>query len=190
MIEIIKAIDVAVNQNIVALHTPFLTIVMKFISLLFELYTVIAVSLLLVGLFIYRKQTCQAFLLIFATLGGGVLIYIFKELLQRARPLSVLIVESGYSLPSGHTAIATILVLLLLHIFKEKIKQYYLLYWTIGGLIVVLVAFSRIYLQAHWLSDVLAGFVLGVLWFLIYVLMTKIAVKNYLKIKENKKNKK
>lgn len=103
-----------------------------------------------------------------ATVGGGdVVAYIFKEIVQRARPRwNQIIPESGYSFPSGHTFGAVIIVFFILWFFVSQIRSTTIQKVSQIGLIiwVVLVMYSRIYLGAHYPSDVFGAFFLAVAW--------------------------
>lgn len=101
-----------------------------------------------------------------ATLAGGELLtQIFKWTLRLPRPVSIYDGVSTFGFPSGHTTMSVILygfLALLVGGRSRSPKR-----WAIFGsslLIALLIAFSRLYLGAHWLSDVLGGFALGSLW--------------------------
>lgn len=92
-----------------------------------------------------------------------------KFLFQRARPqLSALIIDpTSYSYPSGHAMISAAVygstALLLGEVFPAKKWAFYL-----GAtLLVAGIGVSRIYLDAHWPSDVLAGWAAG--WVMISI---------------------
>jgi undecaprenyl-diphosphatase len=76
-------------------------------------------------------------------------------------------VAAGRSFPSGHTQAATvgfgILVLIFLPVISRRART-----WVIAaaGLAVALVAFSRIALGVHYLSDVVGALVIGTAWLL------------------------
>jgi membrane-associated phospholipid phosphatase len=101
-------------------------------------------------------------------LGAWVLTWVAAEVLltgskaffHRDRPPNELVTTSGYSFPSGHavaaaaTAVALVLVLMPSGPHRRKWE-------AIAVLFAFVMAFSRVYLNAHWLSDVVAGVVLG-----------------------------
>jgi undecaprenyl-diphosphatase len=101
-------------------------------------------------------------------LGAWVLTWVAAEVLltaakayfHRGRPPDPLVAVDGYSFPSGHavaaaaTAVALVLVLMPSGPRRRKWE-------AIAVLFSFVMAFSRVYLNAHWLSDVVAGVVLG-----------------------------
>jgi membrane-associated phospholipid phosphatase len=89
-----------------------------------------------------------------------VLLTVAKAFFHRDRPPDPLVAVTGYSFPSGHavaaaaTAVALVLVLMPSGPGRRKWE-------AIAVLFAFVMAFSRVYLDAHWLSDVVAGVVLG-----------------------------
>jgi membrane-associated phospholipid phosphatase len=83
-----------------------------------------------------------------------------KAYFHRGRPPNPLVATTGYSFPSGHavaaaaTAVALVLVLMPSGPRRRKWE-------AIAVLFAFVMAFSRVYLNAHWLSDVVAGVLLG-----------------------------
>jgi membrane protein DedA with SNARE-associated domain/membrane-associated phospholipid phosphatase len=100
--------------------------------------------------------------------GGMLLNLMTKFAFHRARPLfdDPIATLTTYSFPSGHVAAATLLYGLLAAYAMTKISawRWRVLLVLIAFLIIALVALSRIYLGAHYLSDVLAAFGEGVAW--------------------------
>jgi membrane-associated phospholipid phosphatase len=90
-----------------------------------------------------------------AELASAAGVQALKHLFGRARPEDIIVISDYGSFPSGHVAnaatLATIAVVLLPRV------------WTVvaGAAWVVLMAFSRTYLHAHWLSDTLGGAMIG-----------------------------
>ncbi len=74
----------------------------------------------------------------------------------RTRPDDSLAETMATSFPSGHTAVATTVVLVLALTFRRRWL------WAAGTAWILLMMWSRTYLQAHWLSDVVAGMLEGV----------------------------
>nr|WP_154921658.1 phosphatase PAP2 family protein [Microbacterium testaceum] len=76
--------------------------------------------------------------------------------IARSRPADSLAETVATSFPSGHTAVATTIAVTLALILRRRWV------WVVGAAWVVLMMWSRTYLHAHWLSDVVAGFLEGV----------------------------
>jgi membrane-associated phospholipid phosphatase len=91
-----------------------------------------------------------------------------KLVFYRPRPHfdDPLLAFTGYSFPSGHTMAATVLygILAVLLMTKVKRKRFKVLVAISAGLLIALVGFSRMYLGAHYLSDVLGAVAEGLAW--------------------------
>ncbi|MEO3814422.1 phosphatase PAP2 family protein [Sphaerisporangium sp. B11E5] len=95
---------------------------------------------------------------------GGLLGLGMKWLVDRARPHlpDPVAVAPGASFPSGHALNAAlgagVLILLILPFLSRRGRA---LLWCAGGVIVAGVAYTRVALGVHWVSDVVAGVILG-----------------------------
>jgi membrane-associated phospholipid phosphatase len=111
----------------------------------------VGLGLLLVAL---RKPWSALYLLLTLALSAG-LVQVFKSAFGRARPEDIIVAADFGSFPSGHTAnAATLAVILGLVAWRWWV-------WVIGAAYVVLMALSRTYLGAHWVTDTVGGAVLG-----------------------------
>ncbi len=84
-----------------------------------------------------------------------------KHLVNRPRPERELLHVTGSSFPSGHAAYAgaTCVALVLLYARSSRHQR---IWWLAAGLAIAGMAWSRTYLEVHWLTDVIAGALLGV----------------------------
>lgn len=160
----LRAFDLLVKSSISP--TPFLTELFGIITQAGSgaFLGLLALFLLILSM---RKRQLAAGL----TMAAGLcVIYLLvdaaKELMQRSRPFGkVLTWAPGYSFPSGHSACSMFVYGFLIYwIFRQDwpwFSKY--LSAAFGGLLIVLIGFSRIYLNAHYASDVLAGYILGII---------------------------
>jgi membrane-associated phospholipid phosphatase len=113
-------------------------------------------------------------LLVLSVPGGMILNWLVKHAFQRARPTfdSPMLAIGSYSFPSGHTAGATVWwgFALLLWFAWERRPGRRAAACALAATMVVLTALSRVYLGAHYLSDVLAAIAEGLAWLVLCVL--------------------
>jgi len=146
-------IDTATIALMQSIQTPMTVAFFKFIAILFDPITILIASFL-VYVYLYNKfSKKQAAFFASTILFTAIIIKVLKAIFQRARPLTGLMQESGFSLPSGHVTMAIVFFGLLIYLFVKKRKMLILV--TVP--LVIIIAFSRLYLQAHWLTDVIAG---------------------------------
>lgn len=100
-----------------------------------------------------RKWAAIYFLVVSAVSAG--LVQLLKKTLGRARPEEILIHADFGSFPSGHVANAATIAVALAFILRRTWV------WFAGAAWVLLMALSRTYLGAHWLSDTVGGALLG-----------------------------
>ncbi|MBX4196209.1 phosphatase PAP2 family protein [Candidatus Pacearchaeota archaeon] len=116
-------------------------------------------------------------------LGGGlVLEQILKFSIQRQRPDHPVIKAIGYSFPSGHAMMSMIFFGLIMYLFSHSIrsKAYRILFIMANCLLILLIGISRVYLGVHYITDVIGGFIIGLVW-----LLTSIKIVKHLRKKSN-----
>lgn len=101
-----------------------------------------------------------------AQFGGAGLLLGFKMLFQRARPTQPLLPEHGFSFPSGHVFMTVIAVLIIWRWSDCYVKdaEQKLTIRLLGIIWIGLVAASRVYLRAHYPSDILGSLLLAGFW--------------------------
>lgn len=118
-------------------------------------------------LMIQRKRLSAALLVIGLT-GGVTLSEGLKALFERARPPAAFqAVETlNASFPSGHALLSTVFYLTLGVMLTRAFRQKRLKAFVLGAaiLIALLIGLTRVYLGAHWASDVMAGWSVGAAW--------------------------
>ncbi|AQR60352.1 phosphoesterase [Brevundimonas sp. LM2] len=127
------------------------------------LFATIAVIFLVI-----QRKRLSAVLLVLGLLGGVALSEGLKAKFERARPPEAFqAVETiNASFPSGHALLSTVFYLSLAVMLARAFPSRRLKAYVIGAgvLIAVLVGLTRIYLGAHWATDVFAGWSVGAAW--------------------------
>ncbi|UFS57913.1 phosphatase PAP2 family protein [Subtercola endophyticus] len=108
----------------------------------------------IVALLLFRRRWAALYFLIASVLSAG-LVQLLKATFGRARPSEILVSADFGSFPSGHTANAATIAVCLAIVFPR------VWVWAAGAAYVVLMLLSRTYLGAHWLTDTLAGMLIG-----------------------------
>lgn len=175
-LELIAKIDLLIYEYIEKIYTFNLTNIMIFISSVDNIYQIIITSIMLLAFLIYKKMYKEIIFFIISIVGTGFLFVLIKEMIRRERPLSNLIEVSGYSFPSGHASLSTTLAFCVYLIFKDEVK-YKKSFFIFLILYPLVISFTRVYLHVHYLSDVIAGIGLGLMWvsivYLIFIFKDK-----------------
>ena len=141
---------------------------MQFITFFGNHKFLIPANLLLVVFFLFiKRHRWYSIKVPVIALGGVLLMYILKQLFNRARPLVPLLEPvQGLSFPSGHALMSMSFYGLLIFLVWENVRNR-VWKWIISILLllfILLIGFSRIYLRLHYFSDVIAGFAAGIIW--------------------------
>lgn len=152
--------------------SPTLTQLVTWITHLATSYVIITVAIVAALWFAFVLRLKVHAMILLATIGGSYLLNeTLKTLLMRTRPeWEHWVHATGYSFPSGHTMAAVsfygMLTYLLYRIVCAKgIPAWYIP--LIGGVLIIAIGMSRVYLGVHYFTDVLAGFLAGGVWLLI-----------------------
>ncbi|MCA9915947.1 MAG: phosphatase PAP2 family protein [Anaerolineae bacterium] len=118
--------------------------------------------------FVIKKHWLHLGLWVVTLLGGLLLNNVLKLLFARPRPETRLIDVIAYSFPSGHAMMSLIGFGLLTYFLWRATNNAILRIFLVFGstLLVMLVGISRLALNVHYVSDVLAGFAAGGVWLL------------------------
>lgn len=155
------SIDTSANLFMKNIENPFFTIISKSIHVFFEPLVLIVISLLISAYLFYKKKKKEGIVFAASIAVMAVVLYLIKEIVDRVRPISSLIVETGSSFPSGHTLAAVVFFGLITYFLTRKKSSMNKVFYSVGILLILLTGFSRLYLSVHWFTDVLASFLLG-----------------------------
>lgn len=164
----ITVLDVQVS-NWLHLHAiPALTSIMLVLTDMHGTAGISAAACIFAFYLVWKKSWYWLLALLITVPGGMLLNVAMKLIFRRARPSfdNPLLTLTTYSFPSGHAAAATLFYGLLAAYLVARTQSWRVRTAIIlcAALIVAAVAFSRVYLGVHYLSDVLAGCAEAIAW--------------------------
>lgn len=169
-------LDVRLILAAQAARRPALTPLMEAASLAGSGTIAIPAALALLAWLFFRRRPRAAWLYLGATLTGWALNGVTKEIFRRTRPdmVSHIGPAGWYSFPSGHAMLAPLVfglgTLLLLRRARTAARITGL---ACAAMLILAIAVSRVYLGAHYPSDVLAALAAGTGWGALWVLVAE-----------------
>ncbi len=160
------SVDLQIAAWVKTTVSPAFTYVMIFITTLGSMKLIFSTCVLISIIFWKKGKIWEICALFVSVTGAEVLSRILKALIRRPRPFPSLVETGGYAFPSGHALLSITFYGFLLYILlKEKKSQNTKVYDSICLIsVTLLIGFSRIYLNVHWLTDILCGYIIGLVW--------------------------
>jgi membrane-associated phospholipid phosphatase len=156
----IQRVDDAWLRLMVSGRSAPVTVVAKFFNLLGLVYVTLSVRIAIAGYLALRRRWWHMAAFAAAVVLSEVLIGPLKNVYDRARPPGSLVATSGASFPSGHAIAASVTVVAAVIALVPPGRRR--VAWGLAAVgFSILMAASRAYLAAHWLSDAIAGILLG-----------------------------
>ncbi|GHV73864.1 phosphatase PAP2 family protein [Spirochaetia bacterium] len=118
-------------------------------------------------LFMYKKKREAIWLLSGVGIVAGGFVHFLKTIIGRQRPDSLhLVVVHGLSFPSGHATVSILLYGMLIVLINRHIKRVFIrrALQVVLSMLIICIGLSRIYCGVHFPTDVMGGFLLGLIW--------------------------
>jgi len=164
----ITVIDGRFSAWLQTLANPSVTTLMLLITNSHSTFPVVILTLAILIYWWFRRLRYRALTLALAVYGGALLNFLLKNLFLRPRPHFTypILTLTGYGFPSGHTMAATVFygTLCVFAVSRVRSWPWRVLAIVVSMVMIALVGFSRIYLGAHYLSDVLGAMAEGLAW--------------------------
>jgi len=170
----VESIDI-LGKNIknIFTHSSFETIFL----IITNIMSVTGIIIILgITIYLLRKQNTKRDIMIYISsiLVCLIVTNLIKIIVRRTRPLDMLIDATGFSFPSSHSSISMVvygfIIIFLKKYYQGTRKKIYI---SLCVLLILLTGFSRIYFNVHYITDVIAGFSLGLVVLSISYLIIK-----------------
>ncbi len=157
-------LDLAVHHALFGLRTPLADHLMAMLAALGDWQVLAPASTLVFAWLLWRRRRIAAWHWLAAIGFGMALVAALGFLLDVPKPPATTAV-AGFSFPSGPVTMATVVYgFFAVLIAREMPGRKRAWPYSLAGLLVALIGFSRLYFGAHWLTDVLGGALLGMGW--------------------------
>jgi len=170
---VISPVDVWMETHVQVLWTPAVTSAMDLVTTVGRPLVLGGIAVTLGLLLILFRRLYDAIPALLGVAGGAFLVLPIKEVVHRLRPELHLTTASGFSFPSDHATVAVLffgfLLTLLLPVSSSRLVRWVLWGCSLFGF--GLISLTRIYLGVHWFSDVLGGWLLGLAWLCLTILL-------------------
>ncbi|MEK4821324.1 MULTISPECIES: phosphatase PAP2 family protein [Priestia] len=172
----VKQLDFNVLHTIEGWRTDTLTPIIIFITTVGSWYVTAPIWFAIIVFLLYKRKRLLALYITLVFWGVRALNWGLKEIFARPRPdWSQVVPASHYSFPSGHAMnsmafYSGVLLLIWMYTRSRAIKTAAA---CVIAIIILLIGFSRLYLGVHFLTDILAGYCVGLAWSLGVYLLSK-----------------
>ena len=154
--------DTAMRNLFQGLRTPAADEFMTTMTMLGDGIVTSIVACVVIAYLFIRRAWRRATGFLIAIAGAAVFVPLLKLLLHRARPIDLYTGADALSFPSGHATLNTVLygiiAVLVAHDRSPLVKAGV---FSVAVALIGSIAFSRVYLGAHWVSDVIGGLAFG-----------------------------
>lgn len=185
----LHAFDSSIQQTLVSMRSEELTPTVRVITDLGDRYAYFAVIGILTLIFLQKRKGKLALQILFVSGLSAWATVVLKNTYQRQRPgIEHLVEIGGLSFPSGHALSAMAFYSFCIYLIWRYMRwpAWRIVLTLMCGLLIVAIGASRVYLGVHYPSDVIAGFVAGLIWSSFCILLFNL-ISLWRRRRENKK---
>jgi membrane-associated phospholipid phosphatase len=177
--------DLKISHELQEEKNPVFAFVMQEVSVIGDTWIAIVMVGTVSAFYIARRQLLEAGFIL-ASLSAFLLILGLKVLIARPRPPYFYLDPTGifqsinqYSFPSGHVLFFVVFFGFIAYLaWLHQTGSIQIIVITVCSALIVLIGPSRVYLGAHWASDVLGSYIIGVLWLFVLILGYQLVSRN------------
>ena len=164
----IPRFDDAIGNFVRSFASTEVTSAFRFASRLGSTIGLTLIGLIVIGIFLYMRRLKYIGLMMLVMAGQAALQYVFKVIFERQRPQAMFdyVIGDTPSFPSGHALASMCFFGLLAYLLSANIQSsvHRSIIWATAIALILFVGLSRIYFDVHYPSDVLAGYLAGLVW--------------------------
>jgi len=170
------AIDEYLLLLVQQFHYPWLTQIMIAVTFLGQPWVLFVLCLLVVIALAYYQQHLEAWSVMIAAGGVGIINALLKLLFARERPQlwEHAVTVHSYSFPSGHAMGSLVVYGMLGYLLWYYGRRWRWLSLSFIGFLILAIGLSRLYLGVHWPTDVAAGYIAGLVWLIASILSLEV----------------
>ncbi len=177
MVNAITSLDTQILHAFTTQLILPVTVLMIDISELGSVEVVFGITVVAALIYAYKRQFVEAAALAASVFGTAGAVVVLKELIHRARPDMIYQAypETGYSFPSAHAALSVALYGFLGYLIctRAASRGVRATFFFLSLILPALIGFTRIYLGVHYTSDVIGGFIVGIVVLCLAILFLK-----------------
>ena len=176
LLDLTGVIDYNIYNILSTNEIEFITAFSNVVTSLASSEAIIVITLILI--FLLNANHERLFVIINTLISAGIII-LSKNIFLRERPLIGSELLSSYSFPSGHSLIATTYYGFLIYLLRRsKCKdEYKVIGTTLLSVLIVFICLSRLFLNVHYVTDVIGGVILGFIILLILIYFYEVTFK-------------
>lgn len=174
--------DVALLNYVHANFPEFLAGFFLIVTAFGSALGVVIITSLFLALLVKAGQRVAASVVLVSVAGAAIANLLIKLFFERDRPnlWQSIVQEQSFSFPSGHAMASSALYFALVYATWQTRWRWPTV--IIGGVLIILVGFSRLYFGVHFPSDIVAGWLVSFIWVcLVVTILTKTKITTYLK---------
>lgn len=167
--DVVVSADIKIANLLLLLRDSSLIKFFLWATLLGKFQVVCVIALIILFILWIKKKRYYIISLLLSLIGSEFFTLAGKIVIKRPRPSAAIYLEETYSFPSSHATIAVAFYGFIFYMLIMGSKPEYkkTCFFLAGLLIIFLLGFSRLYLGVHYLSDVWAGYLIGLIWLVI-----------------------
>jgi undecaprenyl-diphosphatase len=173
-------LDYRIQGFVEGIISPEITRFMVDMTNLSGVYITVTTAGVMALCLLYKRYWWKLFALFLVVGGGEIILILLKLFFHRPRPMPQLVIAHGYSFPSGHAFSAMTIYGFLIYMIwtMDKIRGLKFVVLLMSISLIFFIGISRIYLNVHYLTDILGGYAAGLAWLVFCIIMVN-TIKEY-----------